>query len=297
MRKHVLQWTGIPVSVGIAPTKALAKLANRIAKKFPEKTEGNYVIDTDEKRIKALKWIHVEDVWGIGRRNAKKLRAIGVNTAYDFIQLDKGWILRNMTIVGLRLQDELNGISRLDMEPIEKKQSIATTRTFEREYRTFEEVSERISTFTVMSAEKLRKQQSRCNAIAVFIETSRFREADDQYNNSIVVRLPFPTSSTLEMVKFAIEGLRKIYNPHYFYKRSGVVLMDFVQEEHVQKSFFFNSNPKHAKLMETIDNLNSIYGSQKIRLAVQDTKVWKMKQEKLSKRFTTDINDIIEVNI
>ena len=144
--------------MGVAPTKALAKLANRIAKKYPDRTEGSYVIDSEEKRMKALKWIAVEDVWGIGRRNAKKLRAIGVNTGLDFAMLDRGWVLRNMTIVGLRLLDELNGISRIDMEPAENKQSIATTRTFEHEYRTFDEVNERIATFTVISAEKLRKQ-------------------------------------------------------------------------------------------------------------------------------------------
>ena len=297
MRKQVLQWTGIPVSVGVAPTKALAKLANRIAKKFPDRTEGSYVIDSEEKRMKALKWIAVEDVWGIGRRNAKKLRAIGVNTGLDFAMLDRGWVLRNMTIVGLRLLDELNGISRIDMEPAENKQSIATTRTFEHEYRTFDEVNERIATFTVISAEKLRKQCSMCQAIVVFIETSRFREPFERYNNSIVVKLPFPTSSSLELVKFASEGLRKIFKQGFLYKRAGVVLMDFVQEANLQRSLFFNSDPKHEPLMKAIDTLNTKYGSRKIHLAAQDTKVWKMKQEKLSKSFTTDINDILDVKI
>ena len=297
MRKQVLQWTGIPVSVGVAPTKALAKLANRIAKKYPDRTEGSYVIDSEEKRMKALKWIAVEDVWGIGRRNAKKLRAIGVNTGLDFAMLDRGWVLRNMTIVGLRLLDELNGISRIDMEPAENKQSIATTRTFEHEYRTFDEVNERIATFTVISAEKLRKQCSMCQAIVVFIETSRFREPFERYNNSIVVKLPFPTSSSLELVKFASEGLRKIFKQGFLYKRAGVVLMDFVQEANLQRSLFFNSDPKHEPLMKAIDTLNTKYGSRKIHLAAQDTKVWKMKQEKLSKSFTTDINDILDVKI
>lgn len=297
MRKQVLQWTGIPVSVGVAPTKALAKLANRIAKKFPDRTEGSYVIDSEEKRMKALKWIAVEDVWGIGRRNAKKLRAIGVNTGLDFAMLDRGWVLRNMTIVGLKLLDELNGISRIDMEPAENKQSIATTRTFEHEYRTFDEVNERIATFTVISAEKLRKQCSMCQAIVVFIETSRFREPFERYNNSIVVKLPFPTSSSLELVKFASEGLKKIFKQGFLYKRAGVVLMDFVQEANLQRSLFFNSDPKHEPLMKAIDTLNTKYGSRKIHLAAQDTKVWKMKQEKLSKSFTTDINDILDVNV
>lgn len=297
MRSHVLQWTGIPVSVGIAPTKALAKLANRIAKKFPERTEGAYVIDTDEKRIKALKWVVVDDVWGIGRRNAKKLKAIGINTAYQFTGLDKGWVLKHMTVTGLRLQDELNGIPRLEMEPVEKKQSIATTRTFEREYGKFDEVSERITTFTVMSTEKLRKQHSMCQSLLVFIQTNRFREPDEQYSNSIVVKLPFATSSSIEMVKFAVEGLRKIYQTGYQYKRAGVVLMDFVQEENLQKSLFFNSDPRHAPLMSVVDKLNIKFGTQKIRLASQDTKVWKMKQEKLSRYYTTDIDDILDVKI
>lgn len=297
MRNHVLKWTGIPVSVGIAPTKALAKLANRIAKKFPERTQGAYVIDTEEKRIKALKWLTVEDVWGIGRRGAKKLKAAGINTAYQFTQLSKAWVLKNMTIVGLRLQDELNGISVLEMEPAELKQSIAVTRTFEQEYSNFEEVSERITTFTVAGAEKLRKQHSLCQAVSVFIETSRFREPDEQYSNSIVVKLPFATLSSMEIVKFAQEGLKKIYRKGYRYKRAGVVLMHFVQEENLQRSLFFNSDPRHAPLMSAVDKLNGKYGSHKIRLASQDTKVWKMKQEKLSRHFTTNINEIIEVKV
>lgn len=295
MRRHVLKWTGIPVSVGVAPTKALAKLANRIAKKFPERTGGAYVIDSEEKRIKALKWLSVEDVWGIGRRGSKKLKAQGVNTAYEFTQLSKAWVLKYMTIVGLRLQDELNGISRLEMEPMELKQSIATTRTFEHEYGKFEEVSERITTFSVVGAEKLRQQHSLCQSLLVFIETNRFREPNEQYSNGIVVKLPFATSSSMEIVKFAIEGLKKIYKEGYFYKRAGVVLMNFVQEKSVQRSLFFNSDSRHAPLMAAVDKVNAKYGRQKIRLATQDARVWKMRQEKISRHFTTDLNDIIEV--
>ena len=136
-----------------------------------------------------------------------------------------------------------------------------------------------------------------CQAIVVFIETSRFREPFERYNNSIVVKLPFPTSSSLELVKFASEGLRKIFKQGFLYKRAGVVLMDFVQEANLQRSLFFNSDPKHEPLMKAIDTLNTKYGSRKIHLAAQDTKVWKMKQEKLSKSFTTDINDILDVNV
>ena len=295
MRKHVLQWTGIPVSVGIAPTKALAKVANRIAKKYTEKTGGCYVIDTEDKRIKALKWLDVEDVWGIGRRNAKKLKSIGINKAYDFCQQSKTWVLNNMTIVGVRLQDDLNGIPTLEMEPVELKQSIATTRTFETDYRTFEEVRERIVTFAVSCAEKLRSQHSLCNALIVFIESNRFRENDEQYSNHAMIKLPFPTSSAIELSEFALQGLRAIFKNGIGYKRAGVILMNFVPNNEYQQSLFYRSNPKHTLLMETVDKINTKFGQQKVRLATQDKKIHKMRQERLSPDYTTKLSDIIEI--
>lgn len=297
MRQRVLQWTGVPVSVGIAPTKSLAKLANRIAKKFVERTKGTYVIDTEEKRVKALKWLPVEDVWGIGRRSVKKLKAAGVHTAYDFTQLSREWVLGNMTIVGARLQDDLKGTSSIPFETQEKKQSISITRTFEIEYHSLAELTERVTTFAMIASESLRKQQSLCQSVMVFIETSRFREFEDQYSNSIVVKLPFATCSSVEIMQFVLQGLKTIYKGGYQYKRAGVVLLDFVEDKNYQKSLFFNSDPKHTPLMSVIDKLNSKFGTQKIRLASQDVKTWKMKQERLSRHFTTDLDDIIEVNV
>jgi len=296
MRKKVLRGTGIPVSVGIAPTKALAKVANRIAKKFTARTGGSYVIDTEDKRVKALKWLQVDDVWGIGRRNAKKLNAIGVKTAYDFCRMDRTWVLNHMTIVGVRLQDDLNGIPTLEMEPVEIKKSIATTRTFERDYSTYEEVKERVSTFAVSCAEKLREQHSLCNKIEVFIQSNRFKENEGQYSNSIAVKLPFPTSSSIEIVEFALQGLQTIYKKGIGYKRAGVVLMNFEKDTEYQQSLFTNSNPKHALLMEAMDHINSKFGT-RIRLAVQDKKTHKMRQEKLSPCYTTRINDLITVHL
>jgi len=296
MRKKVLRGTGIPVSVGIAPTKALAKVANRIAKKFTARTGGSYVIDTEDKRLKALKWLPVDDVWGIGRRNAKKLNAIGVRTAYDFCQMDRTWVLNHMTIVGVRLQDDLNGIPTLEMEPVEIKKSIATTRTFERDYSTYEEVKERVSTFAVSCAEKLREQHSLCNKIEVFIQSNRFKENEGQYSNSIAVKLPFPTSSSIEIVEFALQGLQTIYKKGIGYKRAGVVLMNFEKDTEYQQSLFTNSNPRHALLMEAMDHINSKFGT-RIRLAVQDKKTHKMRQEKLSPCYTTRINDLITVHL
>lgn len=297
MRQRVLQWTGVPVSVGMAPTKSLAKLANRIAKKYVQRTKGTYVIDTEEKLAKALKWLPVEDVWGIGRRSVKKLKAVGVQTAYDFTQLNRDWVLGNMTVVGARLQDDLKGIPSIASETHEKKQSISITRTFECEYNSLTELSERVTTFGMIASESLRKQQSLCQSVMVFIETSRFREPEDQYSNSIVVKLPFATCSSVEIMQFVLQGLKSIYKIDYQYKRAGVVLLDFVDINNYQKSLFFNSDPKHTPLMSAIDKLNSKFGNQKIRLASQDVKTWKMKQERLSRHFTTDLDDIIVVNV
>ena len=162
MSYKVTKWTGIPISVGIAPTKALAKIANRIAKKYPNQTKGNYIIDSEEKRIKALKWLKVEDVWGIGRQHSKRLNAIGVKTAFDFTQLDDEFVKKQMAIVGLRLKHDLQGIPTLDLEETQIKKNIATTRSFETNYTEYEQLAERISTFASSCAEKLRKKLRCC---------------------------------------------------------------------------------------------------------------------------------------
>lgn len=296
IRSHVDRWTGLPVSVGIAPTKALAKVANRIAKKFPA-LNGVHLIDTESKRIKALKWLPIEDVWGIGRRYARKLRTMGVNTAYDFTMLPESLVRSVMTVVGWRLQKDLQGVPTIEMDVPEKKQSIATTRSFDRDYSTIEDLHERISTFTMLSAEKLRKQETLCKRLCVFIETNRFNEKEDFYSNSTTIKLPFPTSSSLELVHFAIMGLRHVYRENKHYKRAGVILSDFVDANEYQPSLFFNSNPKHKKLMTAIDHLNNKHGKILVRLASQDELTHKMRRLHLSKAYTTNLNELLEINV
>lgn len=297
MKARIEKGTGIPISIGTAPTKALAKLANRIAKKFPNETGGSYVIDTEEKRIKALKWLKVEDIWGVGRRNAKKLYVIGAYKAIDFVNLSEAWVRKNMTITGLNLQKDLKGIPTIEMVEPEKKKSIGTSRTFETDLRSFDEVRERITTFTSMSAEKLREQNSFCKRLIVFIGTNPFKEHETQYYPSIQIKLPFPTNSTLELVKFAHEGLKQIFKKNLYYKRGGVLLTDFVDASVYQPSLFFNSDPKHKKLMEVIDKLNDKYHRDVVRLASQDERKHKMKQAHLSPHYTTNINEILTVEV
>ncbi len=297
MKKQVALFTGLPISVGIAPTKALAKTANKIAKKFPKQTAGVHVIDTEELRLKALKWLDVDDVWGIGRRNAAKLHGIGVHKAIDFVELPESRVLKNMTIVGLNLQKDLKGIRTIEMEREEKHKSISTTRTFEMDYRTFDQLKERIVTFTSLCADKLRRQDSLCKRLSLFIQTNIHKEAETQYDNSVEIKLPFPTSSTLELVEFAVAGLTSIFKENLHYKRAGVILSDFEDANSYQPSLFFNSDPKHAKLMKAIDNINQKYHKNLIRVAAMDSQTFKMKQEQLSPAYTTNIDDVIRVRI
>ena len=296
IRYKVTKGTGIPVSVGFASTKSLAKVANKIAKKFAERTGNVHIIDTEEKRIKALKWLPIDDVWGIGRQNAKRLQKVNIKTAYDFTQLNDDWVKKNMSIVGLRLKKELLGIPCLQLEEVVDKQNIATTRSFDKNLIDYESIHERVTTFAVSCAEKLRKQNSCCNALMVFIHTNGHRQDLAQYSQNIIIKLPYPTNSNIELVHFATKALEKIFKKGYAYKKAGVIVMDFTPQNTEQVKLFENSNPKHKALMQAVDKINLSIGKAKIKLACQDLqKTWKMKQEKLSPCYTTRLSDIIEI--
>ena len=289
---------GVPVSIGFAKTKALAKVANRIAKKFPDRTQGVYVIDNEKNRIKALKWLEIDDVWGIGARYAKKMKEYGIYKAYDFTQQTDDWVKKNMSIVGLRLKRELEGKPTLTLEKTKAKKNIATTRTFDANYTTYEQLKERIVTFTVNCARKLRQQQSHCNALTVFIRTNRNRQDLQQYSQSVQVKLPFPTNSDIELAKFALSALQQIFKKGYHYKKAGVIIMGITPEAKRQINLFHNSNPKHQPLMKVIDKINTALGQKKVKLGSQDiSKTWKMHQKKLSPRYTTQLTDIINVKV
>lgn len=298
MRNAVTRGTGIPISVGIAPTKSLAKIANKIAKKFSERTQHVYLIDSEAARIKALQWTKVEDVWGIGRRYARKLQAIGVNTAYDFTQLPEDYVQKTMSIVGLRLQKDLRGIPTLDLEEIAPKKCIATTRSFDKNIMDYEYIAERVSTFAVSCAEKLRRQNTECNSLMVFIHTNGHRKDLPQYSRNIVVKLPFATNSAIELSKYAKIGLSRIFKSGFAYKKAGVIVMDFTPKDVYQETLFVQKNPKHDSLMKTLDLINKSVGRDIVKLASQDIKkTWKMRQERLSKRYTTRFDEILEIKI
>lgn len=296
MKSKVQKWTGIPISIGIAPTKALTKVATRVAKKFPSQTKGVHVIDTEEKRIKALKWIAIEDVWGIGYRYAKKLRAINVNTAYDFTQLHPDLVRKYMTIVGVRLQRDLKGLPTLSLdEEVKTKKNIAVTRSFSKDLETFDEVRERISTFAVKCAEKLRRQNSECGYVIVFVSTNRHKNPDNQYSRSIVMTLPFTSNINNHLNVYANAGLAKIFKKGYKYKRGGVIVGN-IRPMGTKQYSLFDRQRNLQPLMSAIDKMNTKYHKDYIKLATQDpSRNWKMKQENLSPNYTTRFSDIMIV--
>lgn len=297
IRKRILKWLGLPVCVGIAPTKTLAKLANRIAKKFPEKTLGVHVIDTDEKRFKALKWAKIEDIWGIGYRLSKKMKARKIHTAYDFIQpQNEAWIVSTMGVLGKRMLSELKGIPVLALEDVlETKKSIAITRSFKTKLSKLEDLKERVSTFATVCAEKLRKQNSCCYSVNVFLAKDPHKTTGRTYF-SRTETLPFATNSNLTISQLAVEMLEKLYEPNQVYMKAGVIVTQIIPQNQKQFHLFEEENPKHQKLMEVIDKYHSKIGQRKIRLGNQDLQhTWIMNQNFLSKNYTTDINDIITV--
>ena len=297
MRKQVRKWTGIPVSVGIAPTKALAKIANKIAKKFVNRTQGVYAIDTEEKKIKALQWTKIGDVWGVGRKHKIRLEAIGVCNALQFTQLPDAWVRKHMSVLGLRLKKDLSGVSSIQLEEIIPiKKGIATTRSFEGTITQFSDLEERISTFATSCAEKMRKQRSSCNALLVFVRSDPHKKGGFPYQNSCVLPLPYATNSSILLSKHAVMGLQKIFKKGVHYKKAGVIIMGLIPTEKRQLSIFQNNNNKHLTLMQSVDRIHKRFGPHRIKLANQDlNRTWKMKQEHLSQRFTTELNEIITI--
>ncbi|RIA09383.1 DNA polymerase V [Flavobacteriaceae bacterium MAR_2010_72] len=298
MRYRVTKGTGIPISIGFAPSKALSKVANKIAKKFPDKTNNVYVIDSEAKRIKALKWLPIEDVWGIGRQHTKRLKAINVHNAYQFTQLPDDWVRKHLAVVGLRLKHDLEGKPTLDFEKVANKKMIATTRSFEGMLTNFDDVKERVSTFAVSCSEKLRRQNSHCNMLMVFLHTNGFRKDLPQYGRNIVIKTHHPTNSSIDLIKYAHIGLKAIFKADYHYKKAGVIVMGLTPDNQKQYALFNCENPKHLPIMTIVDRLNTSYGNNKIKFGSQSLgRQWKMKQERLSPRYSTNINEIITVKV
>lgn len=288
--------TGIPLSLGIAPTKTLAKVASKFAKKYPG-YEGVCVIDTDEKREKALLLTEIGDVWGIGRRYNEKLRYYGINTALDFTKRSRSWVRQLMGVVGERTWSELQGTACFEMEHPVDKQTICTSRSFGEKLKDIKPISESVANFAASCGQKLRKQDSLAGGLLVFLHTNPFAKEQPQYYNQIFMHLPVPTNDSTELVHYAMQGIRTIFREGFIYKKAGVIVSDIVPDSPRQGDLFdTRERAKFSRVMQVMDSLNNSYGRSKVRIASQGFgRKWKMKNEQLSPCFSTNLKDVIEV--
>ena len=298
IRKTVYQWTGIPVSIGLAATKTLSKIANRYAKKHPELNGVLNLYEASEDEIDFyLDKTAVEDIWGVGRQYTKLLHKHNIETALQLKKANDKWIKQKMTVMGLRTVNELRGIACIEYDYTPPpKQSIVSSRSFGRTVETIEEIKESVALFTTRAAEKLRFQNSAANLLTVFLRTNPFKETA-QYHNGVVVTLPVATDISSEMIEYAMKGVEQIYRPGYLYYKVGVMLSGIVPKDSVQFSLFDDPNrSKKAKLTETMDFINMLYGSNTLFYAREGVeRNWKTRSENKSKRFTTDWDDLPEV--
>lgn len=272
LHKKIRQYVGMPVSIGIAPTKTLAKMASHFAKKF-RGYRHCCLIDTDERRRKALQLYPIDEVWGIGRRYAARLQALGVQTAYDFAQHNGDWVrttFRNIVIY--RTWSELNGVDCVPNEEMAKKQSICTSRSFNGMISDFETLRTQVSNYAMRCAEKLRRQNTVASVVGVFLNTNTFREDLPQYWNFQEQTLITPSNSSTVIVRTAISVLQRIFLQGYQYKKAGVIVMGIGTDSAIQQDLFdvdAEQIQKMRRLDAVVDRINRLQGSETIVLGAQ----------------------------
>ena len=272
LHKKIKRSVGMPVSIGLAPNKTLAKMASHFAKKY-QGYRHCCMIDTDEKRIKALKLYPIDEIWGIGRRYAAKLEALGVKTAYDFAEHNQTWVKATFNnIVIERTWRELNGEDCVPNEEMAKKKSICTSRSFNGMITDLDGLRTHVSNYAARCAEKLRQQGTVASIVGVFLNTNAFREDLPQYWNFQEMRLTTPSSSTVTIVKAANEVLQKLYRQGYHYKKAGVIVMGIGPNSPIQPDLFdYNAEQfeKMKRLDAVIDRINKVNGTETIVLGSQ----------------------------
>jgi DNA polymerase V len=309
LHRKIKKSVGIPVSIGLAPNKTLAKMASHFAKKYP----GYHhccMIDTDEKRIKASRLYPIDDVWGIGRRYSAKLESLGCKTAFDFAEHNRDWVKHIFNnIVIDRTWRELNGEDCVPNEELAKKKSICTSRSFNGMISDFETLRTHVANYAARCAEKLRKQETVASVVGVFINTNSFREDLQQYWNFQEQRLITPSNSTSVIVQVATEVLKRIYRQGYQYKKAGVIVMGIGPNSPIQQDLFdINAEQfqKMRRLDAVIDRINRVNGTETIVLGAQqytrkdgkgkaDVFANAIKHEYRSKNPTTRWSDIIKL--
>lgn len=291
-------WTDIPVSVGVAPTKTLAKVGSKFAKKY-KGYRSVCMIDTDEKRRRALELTELSDIWGVGRGTLSKLQYNGITNPLQFADKSESWVRSKLNINGVRTWLELNGTPCIDTAEIRTRQSITTSRSFGEMVTELSSLKEAISTFTASCANKLRAQRSIAGEVTVFLWSNRFREDLPQYSNAATLPLEVPSCDTIELTNAAFRLLQQLYRPGIHYKKAGVILNDIHPERPVELQLFdpVPNRLERAELMHTIDRLNHRFGLRSVHLAVEGNhdSPWKVKCESRTPNYLTDLRELLTV--
>ena len=294
-----LRLTSIPVSVGIAPSKTLAKIASKLCKQYP-KLRGGCYMHRPQDIEKVLRKFPIEDVWGIGRRTAAKLHSMGVKTAWDYTQIPEYAVRKMFALTGLRTWRELRGEPCIEFEDsFEAKQSICVSRSFAKEVSDVEELVEQISNFASSMAEKLRQQRSVVTEMAVFAYTNRFKENEPQTYGNSLVHFEHPTNDQRVIVAKAVAAAYDLYKTGYGYKKAGVVATHIVQQTDVVHSLFEDTetSEREQRLTSALDVINGTFGRGAVKLAVQGSGRIKSSSEKQSPHYTTLWDDIPKVSV
>ena len=295
-RNNILMWTGIPVSIGLGPTKTLAKIANSIAKKTQS---GVFNLDTEDKQNRILKNINVEDIWGISRRWGSKLRMIGIGTALELRNASANRIRQYLGVVVQRIVYELRGISCLDLDKILPKKNVMCSRSFGNPVNSKATIKDFITEYSIRAAEKVRQQNSRAQGIYIFLRTNRFKK-EKQYNSGIMIGLNFPCCDTSVIIKLASKAIDQIYQPGYSYHKAGIMMLDLIPSDIHQKDLFQNTTYSLSdERMKVIDSLNKRFGSGIIahgKVRPKDKNKWKSRSFYLSPRYTTQWDELPHAN-
>lgn len=293
IKEKVRQWTGIPVTVGIAETKTLAKLANHLAKRSEKCSGVLNLIGSPYKEV-ALERTPVEEIWGVGPAYSKLLKQKGIRTALELRDVDTRWARKAMTVVGARIVMELRGVSCLPLEVCPRpRKSVTVSRSFPVEVSSRDEIKEAVATFVTRAAEKLRQGKLAASAVTVFIETSRF-DHERQYANSATLALIYPSDCTQELLRHSWEALSRIYTPGYGYRRAGVLLTGLVPSEHLTNRLFDSETlERFRRVTPVVDMLNRKYGRDTVRFGrANPSALWKTKAARSSPHYTTRLSDI-----
>ncbi len=297
--RKIRLWTDIPVSVGVASTKTLAKIGSKFAKNYPG-YRSVCVIDSEARRRKALELSALDDVWGVGRRTYEKLLSLGVRTPLEFADKPGEWVRRHFTKPVIQTWKELNGCPCVDTAEVQARRSITTSRSFGQMITTIEQVKESVATFTASCANKLRAQGSTAGTVSVFLCSNFFRKDLPQYFNAASFSFPVATADTIEITRAAMAIVDEIYRPGIKYKKSGVLLEDIVNGG-VQQDLFdpVKNREGRLELSRTLDSLNRKFGLKTVRLAVEggDAQEWKSKSGRRSPNYLTDLDDILTIQI